>query len=106
MTRRRRCARLMASAALVVAASPIAAQAPPFHVEEATISGIHAAMADGRLTCRTLVEQYLRRIEAYDKSGPALNAIVVINPQALAEAEDLDRRFKQGGPADRCTASR
>ena len=54
-------------------------QPPPaaFQIEEATIAQIHAAMKAGRLTCRGLVEQYLRRIEAYDKNGPALNAIVV-----------------------------
>ena len=55
-------------------------------------------MRAGRLTCRALVQQYLRRIEAYDKHGPAINAIVVINPQALDEADDLDRRFKASGP--------
>ena len=82
----------------------LGAQAPsprgtPFRVEEATIAQIHAAMKAGGLTCRGLVEQYLKRIEAYDKNGPALNAIVVVNPNALAEADALDRRFAQGGPA-------
>ncbi len=38
-----------------------------------------------------------KRIEAYDKAGPAINAIVLVNPQALAEADELDRRAKQGG---------
>ncbi len=69
----------------------------PFRIEEATIADIHAAMKDGRLTCRSLVEQYLRRIEAYDKNGPALNAIVLVNPDALRLADDLDRRFAAGG---------
>ena len=55
-------------------------------------------MRAGRLTCHSLVQQYLRRIEAYDKRGPAINAIVVINPGALAEADELDRRFKATGP--------
>ena len=55
-------------------------------------------MRAGRLTCHSLVQQYLRRIEAYDKRGPAINSIVVINPGALAEADDLDRRFKATGP--------
>ena len=55
-------------------------------------------MRAGRLTCHSLVQQYLRRIEAYDKRGPAINAIVVINSSALAEADDLDRRFKATGP--------
>ena len=44
-------------------------------------------MRAGRLTCRGLVEQYLKRIEAYDKTGPAINAIVVVNPDALAQAD-------------------
>jgi Asp-tRNA(Asn)/Glu-tRNA(Gln) amidotransferase A subunit family amidase len=74
------------------------AQAPAsFEVQEATIAQIHAAMKAGRLTCRGLVEQYLRRIDAFDKNGPALNAIVVTNPDALKQADALDQRFKQGG---------
>ena len=55
-------------------------------------------MKAGRLTCRALVQAYLRRIEAYDKNGPAINAIVVVNPEALAQADELDRRYAQGGP--------
>ena len=55
------------------------AQTPaPFRVEEATIAEIHAAVREKRTTCRSLVEQYLRRIDAYDKNGPALNAIVQV----------------------------
>jgi Asp-tRNA(Asn)/Glu-tRNA(Gln) amidotransferase A subunit family amidase len=68
-----------------------------FQLEETTIARIHAAMKAGQLTCRGLVEQYLRRIEAFDKAGPAINAIVLVNPQALAEADELDRRARQGG---------
>jgi Asp-tRNA(Asn)/Glu-tRNA(Gln) amidotransferase A subunit family amidase len=75
-----------------------AAQAPaPFEAHEATIAGIHAAMKAGRLTCRALVEQYLRRVDAYDKNGPAINAVVVTNAQVVAQADDLDRRFKAAG---------
>jgi amidase len=77
----------------------LAAQTPaPFHIEETTIAQLQAAFRDGSLTCRTLVEQYLRRIDAYDKNGPALNAIVMINPDALKTADDLDRGFRQSGP--------
>jgi amidase len=85
--------------ALVVASTlVIDGQDPlPFHVEETTIARVHAAFSDGSLTCRALVEQYLRRIEAFDRNGPALNAIVLVNPDALKVADDLDRRFKQGG---------
>src|SRR3989304_2647320 len=51
---------------------------------------IHPAMAAGRLTARQLVQLYLDRIAAYDKQGPALNAIVTVNPAALARADSLD----------------
>lgn len=86
--------------ALVVLMAPLRAQTPsPFRVEEATIAEIHAAFRDGRLTCRGLVERYQRRIEAYDKNGPAINALVTLNPGALAEADALDSRFKANGPA-------
>jgi amidase len=81
---------------MAAVATPAAQPAAPFRVEEASIAQIRAALEAGQLTCRALVEQYLRRIEAYDKNGPALNAIVLINPYVLAEADDLDRRAKQG----------
>ena len=68
-----------------------------FEVAEATIADIHRAMAEGRITARELVSLYLERIEAYDKRGPAVNAIVVVNPNALAEADELDRRFRESG---------
>src|SRR3954462_6483736 len=68
-----------------------------FRVEETTIAEIHAAMRGGGLSCRALVEQYLRRIDAYDKNGPALNAIVVVNPAALRVADSLDASFRRGG---------
>ncbi len=70
----------------------------PFRVEETTIAQIHDAMKSGRLTCRALVDAYLRRIHAYDKNGPAINALVVINPEAQKLADDLDRRYAQSGP--------
>ncbi|MBP7776262.1 MAG: amidase [Acidobacteria bacterium] len=76
----------------------VGAQAPPpFSVEEASIADIHAAFRAGRLTCRGLVERYLRRIDAYDKNSPAVNAIVMVNPRALTEADALDARFKASG---------
>lgn len=68
-----------------------------FEVVEATISRVHDAMKGGRLTCRALVDQYLKRIEAYDKNGPAINAIVLVNPDVTKDADELDRRFAQSG---------
>lgn len=86
---------------MVLASAAVAAQQQrrpaPFVLEEATIAGVHEAFARGALTCRGLVQRYLRRIELHDKQGAALNAIVQVNPNALAEADALDRRFKSGG---------
>jgi amidase len=73
------------------------AREPDFDVVEASIAEIHQAILDGRLTARRLVELYLERIEAYDKQGPAINAIIIINPNALARADELDRRFRESG---------
>jgi amidase len=75
---------------------PVLAQ-PAFEVEDATIAQVHDAMKAGRLTCRALVDQYLKRIEAYDKNGPAINSIVLVNPNVTKEADELDRRFAQSG---------
>ena len=68
-----------------------------FRLEEATIDSIHAAFQSGELTCRQLVDLYLKRIEAYDTSGPELNSIITVNPNVLEEAEELDRSFQQSG---------
>ena len=68
-----------------------------FKLEEATIAQVHAAMEAGQLTCRQLVEGYLKRIEAYDRKGPALNAVVCLNPRALEEADALDAAFQEKG---------
>jgi hypothetical protein len=70
---------------------------PDFVVEEATIAEIHEAMAASEITARQLVEHYLRRIGAYDKQGPSINAIIHLNPNALARADELDAAFATGG---------
>jgi len=68
-----------------------------FILEEATISSVHEAMRRGEITCRQLVEMYLKRIEAYDKKGPSINSVITINPNALEIADELDRKFKESG---------
>jgi len=68
-----------------------------FDVLETTIADVHAAYRSGQLTCRQLVQSYLDRIENYDRQGPAINAIITINPAALKEADRLDAAFKAGG---------
>jgi amidase len=72
-------------------------QTKPFHLLEATIEDIHSAYKSGGLTSHRLVQLYLNRIEAYDKKGPGLNAIITINPKALEEADRLDAAFKASG---------
>jgi Asp-tRNA(Asn)/Glu-tRNA(Gln) amidotransferase A subunit family amidase len=81
----------------IVLAATAGAQSTAFRVEEATIAQIHTALRNRSITCRALVDHYLRRIDAYDKRGPALNSIVVINPRARATADSLDARQRQGG---------
>jgi Asp-tRNA(Asn)/Glu-tRNA(Gln) amidotransferase A subunit family amidase len=68
-----------------------------FSVLETTIDDIHAAYKSGQLTCRQLVQMYLDRIEAYDKKGPAINAIITLNSAAINEADRLDAAFKTSG---------
>src|ERR1700676_3327865 len=58
----------------------------PFNVVEATIPEIHAAMKAGTLTAHQLIQDYLDRIAAYDKNGPDLNCIIILNSEAPAEA--------------------
>jgi Asp-tRNA(Asn)/Glu-tRNA(Gln) amidotransferase A subunit family amidase len=87
---------LLAAILLVLPAFAQKSQ-PPFEVEEATIDEVHAAMKAGHLTCRALVDSYLRRIAAYDKNGPAVNAIILVNPDAGKQAAELDDRFAKSG---------
>lgn len=69
----------------------------PFQIEEATIRELHDEMRAGRLTCRELVQHYLNRIDAYDKKGPAINSLVVVNEKALERAAELDAQAARGG---------
>ena len=66
-------------------------------VVETTIAQVQAAMRSGELTARELVQAYLDRIAAYDKSGPELNSIITLNEKALEEADLLDAEFKRTG---------
>src|SRR5437867_11855608 len=72
-------------------------QAQTFRLQETTIEAVQNAYKAGRLTAHQLVELYLKRIDAYDKKGPAINSIITINPKALEEADRLDAAFKRSG---------
>jgi amidase len=58
---------------------------------------LQSAMQDGRLTSARLTDRFLQRVEAYDRSGPRLNAVLEVNPQASEIAEALDRERASGG---------
>jgi Asp-tRNA(Asn)/Glu-tRNA(Gln) amidotransferase A subunit family amidase len=68
-----------------------------FEVFEATIPQLQEAMQSGKVTSRQLVEAYLARIRAYDVDGPKLNAIIATNPNALKDADSLDRERAEKG---------
>lgn len=98
-------ARMVVTIFLASSFSSTSAQTPgeaaggtSFHLLETTIDDVHAAFRSGRLTCRQLVDLYLKRIAAYDQAGPRLNAMQTVNPRALEEAERLDRAYRASGP--------
>ncbi len=73
-----------------------AAAPQPFRFAEATIDQLQSQMAEGRLTARELTAAYLERIARIDKSGPVLNAVIEVNPDALEIAAQLDAERKAG----------
>lgn len=66
---------------------------------EQSISEIRSAMRREELSCRTLVESCLQRIEAYDQYGPRLNAVIRVNSRALQLADDIDQALQRQGVA-------
>jgi amidase len=74
-----------------------AADAANFDLSTATIADINAAMDAGALTSEKLVGLYLQRIDAYDKKGPKINAVITLNKNALMEARALDAERKSKG---------
>jgi amidase len=70
----------------------------PFELDEITISGLQDGMKSGKFTARSLVEMYSERIAEIDKSGPAINSILELNPDAISIADSLDQERKAKGP--------
>ena len=71
-------------------------QAPRFEVAEASIADVQGALKRGDCTCEQLVRAYQARIAAYDQPT-GLNAIVAVNPAALATARELDAEYRRTG---------
>ncbi|WP_137297892.1 amidase family protein [Psychromonas sp. SP041] len=64
-------------------------------LSDATISDIKKSLKNGEVTSEYLVEQYIKRIEKYDDTGPTLNAVTLINPEALELAKNWDNDNKK-----------
>ena len=71
---------------------------PDFALDEITIDDVHAGMRSGEYTCRSITEMYLERIEALNRQGPRLFAVLETNSDALRIADQLDREFQASGP--------
>ena len=67
-----------------------------FELEEATVTRLQEAMRSGRLSSHSITQMYLNRIQELDRRGPALRAIIEVNPDALSEAERLDEERREG----------
>jgi len=68
----------------------------PTRHNEATVAQLQAEMASGRLTSEELTEEYIARIIALDQNGPGVNAVIELNPDALAIARNADKLRRQG----------
>ncbi|MHC5077772.1 MAG: amidase [Planctomycetota bacterium] len=68
------------------------------HPESMTIEALQEGMASRSWTARALTDRYLSRIEAIDRNGPGLNAVLAVNPDALADADALDEERRRQGP--------
>ena len=82
----------------IVSNVPQPADVQPFELDEITIPELQDGMKSGKFTARALAEKYLARIDEIDKRGPAVNAIIELNPDALSIAAALDQERKAKGP--------
>jgi amidase len=73
-------------------------QPPAFELDEMTIADLQKGLSSGKFTVRSLTERYLARIRAIDKRGPAVNAVIQINPDALRIADALDKERRTNRP--------
>ena len=87
-----------AAAATFIGERAWATTLPPSqeNIVEASVADLQSALISGKTTSQALVRAYLARIEAYDKNGPAVNAIIEANPDALTFAMDRDKERRDG----------
>src|SRR5437660_209916 len=82
----------------ITPAKPVTSDVKPFELDEITLPELQDGMKSGKFTARALVEKYTARIDEIDKRGPAVNAIIEVNPDAFAIADALDQERKAKGP--------
>ena len=91
-----------AALATVTSRSSIAIEKPKdtppatFELDESTIEQLQSGMAAGKYTAQSITRKYLDRIGEIDKHGPAVNAVIELNPDALGIAAGLDNERKAG----------
>jgi amidase len=93
---RRDFVRLGLAAGAAATTTHAAAGSSAASILDAGVAEQQARMAAGKLTSKALVKQYLARIAAVDKAGPKLNAIIELNPDALAIAAEMDKERAAG----------
>jgi amidase len=71
-------------------------EAKNFQLNEVTVDALQEQLRTGKMTSKQLTQKYLDRIKAVDKSGPMLNAVIEVNPDALAIAAQMDAERKAG----------
>jgi amidase len=93
---------LFASALLIfiTCKSPVNKNVPAVQnnswIEELTIAQLQQGYKDGKYKIADIVSIYIDRINEIDKNGPKLNSVIVINPDALQIAEELDKELAAG----------
>ncbi len=71
---------------------------PAFTLDEFTVADLQNRMKDGSLNAERIAQLYLDRIEKVDRRGPALRAVIEVNPDAMEIARSLDTEYKAKGP--------
>src|SRR5256885_2052818 len=84
-----------AAAISIIHSLPAAASAPS-NLNEMTVAQLQAAMASNQLSSLDLVNFYLARIKTLDQSGPTVNSVIEVNPDAKAIAQSLDAERSSG----------
>ena len=65
------------------------------NLEEMDIQTLQQGYKNGKFTVTQVVEAYIKRIEEIDQNGPELNSVIMVNPDALTRAKELDILLKK-----------